>query len=211
MPWEKEEAFRVLLHKIATKATPERLAKAAASALENDEAAVKYVSGIILKEMKQLKPTYKLRVFFAFSSIARASVAKYGSRSKYAARWAIKLETIAGLLSEIPPNDKIQVARVLQLWWRDGIFPPNLGTEVVITRNVRHDAPASPPRDIENPAQEPSSADDSPLPESSSRQVGAAAAAYYYNNDDETHEDDSMPRVPQRRMITLASNRQMNI
>ncbi|KAL4514153.1 hypothetical protein Ndes2437B_g04193 [Nannochloris sp. 'desiccata'] len=125
MPWEKEEAFRVLLHKIATKATPERLAKAAASALENDEAAVKYVSGIILKEMKQLKPTYKLRVFFAFSSIARASVAKYGSRSKYAARWAIKLETIAGLLSEIPPNDKIQVARVLQLWWRDGIFPPS--------------------------------------------------------------------------------------
>lgn len=76
---------------------------------------------------------------------------------------------------------------------------------------MRHDAPASPPRDIENPAQEPSSADDSPLPESSSRQVGAAAAAFYYNNDDETHEDDSMPRVPQRRMITLASNRQMNI
>jgi hypothetical protein len=59
MPWEKEEAFRVLLHKIAIKATPERLAKAAEMALENNEAAVKNVSGIILKEMKQLKPGYK--------------------------------------------------------------------------------------------------------------------------------------------------------
>jgi hypothetical protein len=59
MPWEKEQAFRVLLHKIATKATTERLAKAADFALENDEAAVKHVSGIIMKDMKQLKPTYK--------------------------------------------------------------------------------------------------------------------------------------------------------
>ena len=59
MPWHQEEAFRVLLHKIASKATEERLAKAVDLALENDEAGVKYVSGRILKEMKQLKAQYK--------------------------------------------------------------------------------------------------------------------------------------------------------
>jgi hypothetical protein len=128
--WEKEEAFRTLLHKIAAKATSERLATASDLALENDEAAVKHVSGLVLKELKQLKSAYKLRIFYAFSSIVRASVAKYGSRSKYAARWGVKLDTIAGLLAEIPPNDKIQVGRVLQLWWRDGIFPPSALTRL---------------------------------------------------------------------------------
>lgn len=70
---------------------------------------------------------------------------------------------------------------------------------------MRHDAPASPDvRDVENPAQEPSPADDSPLP-CSSRQVGAA----YDENADEINEDDLMPRAPRRRMFTLESNRRM--
>jgi hypothetical protein len=130
MQWRKEEAFRALLHKIAIKATVERLARAADMALEKDEAGVKIVSKLILRELKNLKPAYKLRIFYAFSSIVRASVAKYGSRSKYADRWGVKLDTVAGLLAEIPPSDKILVGRVLHLWWRDGIFSPRSLTKL---------------------------------------------------------------------------------
>ena len=191
-----------------------------------------------------------------------------------AARWGVKLETIAGLLNEIPPTDKILVGRVLQLWWRDGIFPPSaltklqsqfpaspapnstphthssgkpkikkkkthlasgstalapgveknstywdrdLGTEVVITRNERRDAPASPLRAVDAPAQDPSPVDESPLPESQggvddTTTAGAGASVDIYNGGEVNEdEEEMMPKVPKRRMITLDPNIKLNI
>lgn len=263
MPRENEEAFKevflALLHKIAIKARVDRLTRASDMALANQEAAASIVSKLCLKELKAIKPAYRLKIFYLISAIVRESVAKYGSRSKYAARWVGKLESMANTLAEIPSADKIQVGRVLQLWWRDGVFPPraltklqaifpasltpnttsakkssqkhssraagasggsrekneksasasvertltywdaDLGTEVVILKRTgsQHDEPASPVRDgLDNPAQEPSPPDESPL------LPDASNVNFDKMNEDLVNEDEES-QVPHRRMITL--------
>ena len=84
-------------------------------------------------------------------------------------------------------------------------WDPDLETEVIITRNVRRDAPASPLRDVENPAQGPQSqADESP---EISRGRSCHVGADHDKNADETDEDELIPRAPKRHMITLGMNK----
>ena len=59
MSWPQEAVFRSLLQKIATKATPPRLERAAQVAVDDEDHAFKHICLLVIKELKQLKPQYK--------------------------------------------------------------------------------------------------------------------------------------------------------
>ena len=63
-------------------------------------------------------------MLYALSSIARVSFEKFGSRSQYSKLWGSQLEVLGDILQHVPVEDKAYIARVLKLWWREGLFHP---------------------------------------------------------------------------------------
>ncbi|KAL4449023.1 hypothetical protein ABPG77_007740 [Micractinium sp. CCAP 211/92] len=122
--WEREEQFRSLLHRAAKKASREMIDTIADIAVRDDKVAYKAVCALLLHEMKQLKPAYRLKLFFVASAILRQSKSRRGDRDKYAARFAPLLDGMADLLATLPADQLASVLKVLDMWWRDEIFPP---------------------------------------------------------------------------------------
>lgn len=85
--WAREDEFRDLLHKAASKATPRILDDVAALAIRDDKVAYKAVSALILHEMKQLRPQYRLKLLYALSAILRQSKERRGDKDKYGGCW----------------------------------------------------------------------------------------------------------------------------
>lgn len=127
--WAREDEFRDLLHKAASKATTRILDDIAALAIRDDKVvrrggrggastlvhcacfffcllrhppapphcrpvpsppsrppawqAYKAVSGLLLHEMKQLRPQYRLKLLYVLSAILRQSKERRGDKDKY--------------------------------------------------------------------------------------------------------------------------------
>jgi hypothetical protein len=82
MVWEHEQDFRALLKDITKKASKEHLDLIAELAV-SDAVAYKIVCALLLKELKQVKPDYRIKIIFAMSSIVRLSVSRHATRDKY--------------------------------------------------------------------------------------------------------------------------------
>ena len=124
MGWDGEADFKHALRQVARSATRDRLELVAIAAVEEEEVAYKVVAHLLLKTLKEVKPDSRLRVFYGLSAVARQSVARRGAGSKYVRRLEPQLDAVATLLGEAPDKDRALVARVLELWWREGVFSP---------------------------------------------------------------------------------------
>ncbi|PRW20459.1 splicing arginine serine-rich 15 [Chlorella sorokiniana] len=120
--WEREEEFRSLLRRAAKKATKELLDSLADIAIRDDKVAYKAVCALILHEMKQLKPGYRLKLLYVMNEILRQSKARRGERDKYAARFAPLLDNLVGLLAPLNAEQLGSVLKIVDIWWRDEIF-----------------------------------------------------------------------------------------
>jgi hypothetical protein len=84
--WEREHEFQAVLASIGKKATKDLLDLAAELAVADDKFAYKAVCGLIVREMKRLKPHYRVRLFYLVSSVVRRSISERGlSKDKYGA------------------------------------------------------------------------------------------------------------------------------
>lgn len=85
--WTNELDFRTLLKDVTRNATNDRLQLLAEMAEQDAPVAYKHIVALLLKDLKRLKPDYRIRIIFAMSSIVRTSVSRNGNRDKYGAHF----------------------------------------------------------------------------------------------------------------------------
>jgi hypothetical protein len=143
MGWAGEAEFKHILRQVAHGATRERLELLATLAVEEELLAYKVVTAVLVKKLKEVKPQYRLRVFYAISAVARQSVGRRALASRYVERLSPQLDAIAAAMEQAPAAERRMVARVLEQWWREGVFSPSEVAKLQARFKPDADAPAA--------------------------------------------------------------------
>ncbi|XP_063695560.1 SR-related and CTD-associated factor 4 isoform X2 [Culicoides brevitarsis] len=85
----------------------------------------KHVVQSVEKFIQKCKTEYKIPGLYVIDSIVRQSRHQFGpEKDVFAPRFARNMETTFAHLFKCPPEDKSKIIRVLNLWQKNSVFPP---------------------------------------------------------------------------------------